>query len=52
MKLYLITIQNGRYAIGAAETEADAIKYAKEETARKYRRIRVEYDGKIIWSNY
>lgn len=52
MKLYLITIKNGKFAIGAAETREDAIKYAEEETTRKHRRMRVEYDGKTIWSNY
>ena len=52
MNLYIITIKNGAFAIGAAENEYDAITFAKEETARKYRRIRVEHQGKIIWSNY
>lgn len=52
MNLYLITIKQGAFAIGAAESKEDAIEFAKEETAKKFRRIRVEYKGEIIWSNY
>ncbi len=52
MNLYLITIKNGAYAIGASESKEYAIEFAKEETARKYRPIDVEYMGKIIWSNH
>ncbi len=52
MNLYLITIKNGAYAIGASENKEDAIEFAKEETARKYRPIDVEYKGEIVWSNH